>query len=408
MEHQNKFALFSLAFIPLVMTLGNSMLIPILPTIEKELNLSELQVSMIITLFSVVAIIFIPIAGFISDRYGRKIVIIPSLLIAAIGGAVAGWASSQLEDPFTWILIGRIIQGLGSAGAAPVVLPLIGDMYKDDKQISEGLGVVESFNTFGKVLSPILGSLLAVLVWFMPFFAIPVFSVAAAILVLFFVKVPKQNNTDKRKIKEFVSSVKEIAVREGKWLVAIFMMGIFSMFILFGVLFFLSEQLESEYGMKGVIKGLVLAIPLLSLSIASYITGKKVGDNKRLMKVIIAAGLILVTINLGWIGFSEGIYTLLTGLFLAGLGIGIALPALDAMITEGIEKEECGTVTSIYSSMRYVGVALGPPIVAATLNTGREIIFFGMMGLSVIANIIVFVLIRPEKEEKNELEPAKV
>ncbi|WP_308216571.1 MFS transporter [Pseudalkalibacillus decolorationis] len=406
MDQKNKFALLSLALIPLVMTLGNSMLIPILPTIEKELDLSELQVSMIITLFSAVAIVFIPIAGFLSDRYGRKIVIIPGLLIAGIGGAVAGWASWQVDDPFKWILIGRVIQGFGSAGAAPVVLPLIGDMYNDDKQISQGLGIVESFNTFGKVLSPILGSILAIVIWYMPFFAIPVLCLSSAFLVFFLVKTPKKSNQEKQTIKEFVSGVKEIAVREGKWLVATFFLGIFSMFILFGILFFLSEQLEQKYGMEGVIKGLVLAIPLLSLSIASYITGKKVGDNKKLMKGIIAAGLILVTVNLGWIGFSDGIYSLLSALFIAGIGIGIILPALDAMITEGIDKEERGTVTCVYSSMRYVGVALGPPVVAATLNTGREFIFFGMMGLSLIAVIVVFTLIRPEKENENKLEPA--
>ncbi len=70
------------------MTLGNSMLIPILPTIEKKLHISSFQVSMIITIYSIVAILLIPIAGYLSDRWGRKMVMVPSLLIAAIGGAI--------------------------------------------------------------------------------------------------------------------------------------------------------------------------------------------------------------------------------------------------------------------------------------------------------------------------------
>ncbi len=53
--------LIALASVPLVMTLGNSMLIPILPTIEKKLHISSFQVSMIITIYSIVAILLIPI-----------------------------------------------------------------------------------------------------------------------------------------------------------------------------------------------------------------------------------------------------------------------------------------------------------------------------------------------------------
>ena len=74
--------LIALASVPLVMTLGNSMLIPILPTIEKKLHISSFQVSMIITIYSIVAILLIPIAGYLSDRWGRKMVMVPSLLIA--------------------------------------------------------------------------------------------------------------------------------------------------------------------------------------------------------------------------------------------------------------------------------------------------------------------------------------
>ncbi|MBB3868158.1 MFS transporter [Parageobacillus toebii] len=72
----------SLASISLVMSLGNSMLIPVLPIIEKQLKrVYSLRCIRLWQLF------FIPIAGYMSDRMGRKKVIIPSLLLAAIGGA---------------------------------------------------------------------------------------------------------------------------------------------------------------------------------------------------------------------------------------------------------------------------------------------------------------------------------
>src|SRR5699024_6754555 len=153
------------------------MLIPILPVMEDKLHISKLESSYIITVFSVVAILFIPIAGYLSDQFGRKTVILPSLIITGIGGLIAGWASWQMKEPFAMILVGRILQGIGASGAFPVVLPLVGDIFQDDKLASKTLGVVETSNTVGKVLSPILGAALAAIVWFMPFFAIPVFCI---------------------------------------------------------------------------------------------------------------------------------------------------------------------------------------------------------------------------------------
>ena len=82
----SSWCIISLASIPLVMTLGNSMLIPVLPILEKKVGISSFQTSMIITSYSVAAILLIPIAGYLSDRIGRKKVILPCLILALIGG----------------------------------------------------------------------------------------------------------------------------------------------------------------------------------------------------------------------------------------------------------------------------------------------------------------------------------
>ncbi len=106
----------ALASIPLVMTLGNSMLIPVLPVMGKQLGITPVQSSLVITMYSIVAILFIPVAGYISDRIGRKKVIVPSLFLAATGGMLAGWTAWRMDDPYVWIIAGRMLQGLGAAG----------------------------------------------------------------------------------------------------------------------------------------------------------------------------------------------------------------------------------------------------------------------------------------------------
>lgn len=132
------------------------MLIPVLPLISRELGITSFQASLIITVYALVAIVLIPVAGFLSDRFGRKTVIVPSLILAGLGGAVSAAAALWLDEPaYPVLLVGRFLQGIGAAGAFPIVLPLIGDMFKNEDEVSHDLGVVETSNTFGKVLSPV-------------------------------------------------------------------------------------------------------------------------------------------------------------------------------------------------------------------------------------------------------------
>src|SRR5690625_5172179 len=238
MENDEKrWAIISLASVPLIMTLGNSMLIPILPLMEKKLEISKLQSSYIITFYSIVAILFIPIAGYLSDRYGRKKVIVPALIITGIGGLIAGIASWKMDNAFAMVLVGRILQGIGASGAMPVVLPLVGDMFQRDKEASATLGIIETSNTVGKVLSPILGSALTLIVWFMPFFSIPIFCLVSVLLIIFLIKNKQENEEEPLEFQVYWQQIKDVFKAHKRWLIAIFIIGAILMFILFGFLF---------------------------------------------------------------------------------------------------------------------------------------------------------------------------
>jgi MFS transporter, ACDE family, multidrug resistance protein len=395
MEKQ-KWALLALASIPLMMTLANSMFIPVLPIIEEKIDISPFQSSMIITIYSVVAIPLIPIAGYLSDKIGRKKVIIPCLFITAIGGGISAFAAWKIENPYMLILIGRFLQGIGASGAFPVVIPTVGDLFKREDDVTHGLGIIETSNTFGKVLSPILGSLLAFIIWFVPFFAIPILSFISIILVFFLVKPPKNEKKTITTFKQFLHSINKVFHANGHWLTATFLIGCLNMFVLFAFLFQFSAILEENFDIKGIVKGFVLAIPLLVLCTASYITGKKVGENKILMKWIIFIGNSLATVFLLFVKEDMSLVVLLIFLSLSGLGIGISLPCLDSLITEGVEKDIRGTITSLYSSMRFVGVAAGPPLAAIMMKSYPAFLFYALSALSLIAVFFTLFFIKPD------------
>ncbi len=394
----------SLTSIPLIMTLGNSMLIPVLPILEDKVGITSFQSSMIITSYSVAAIFLIPVAGYLSDRLGRKIVILPSLILALIGGLIAGFASWKMDDPYAIIIAGRIIQGIGAAGAMPIILPLVGDLYQDDdEKVSSTLGIIETSNTFGKVLSPILGSLLAVFLWFLPFFSISVLSLISIMLIFFFVKAPKDDD-EPLKFKEFLRNTKKVFKEEGKWLYTVFLNGILVMLILFSMLFFLSENLEKVHDIKGIKKGFVLAIPLLLLCIASFISGRKIKGNLGRIKKIIIVSLIAMSVSIVFVGFtSKRLILLLVVTSIAGIAIGALLPALDTIITDNIRKELRGTVSSFYSSARFIGVAAGPPIMSLVMKNylNASYITAGVLGFILLFVVLKFIKVE-EIEKTNE------
>ena len=270
-------------------------------------------------------------------------------------------------------------------------------MFKTDEEVSSSLGLIETSNTLGKVLSPVLGAFLAGFFWFIPFFSIPVFCLISILLMLFLVKTPTKRQ-EPIPFKQFLDNIKGTFKNNWKWLYAVFIIGIILMFVLFSVLFYLSDTLEKVYEVKNVKKGLFLAIPLGGLCLASYITGKLIKENKVLMKWITLGGMVLLAVSIATLSFSKAMWFMITLFVLSGIGIGVGLPCLDAFITSGIEKQERGTVSSIYSSMRFIGVAAGPPVMAIMMKYAENSLFYILSGLSVIAAIATFLAIKPEKE----------
>lgn len=386
----------ALASIPLVLVLGNSMLVPILPDMEREMGISQLQSSLVITLFSVSAGLFIPISGYLSDKFSRKAVIIPGLALYGGAGILAGFAAVWGSYPL--LIISRAIQGIGASGTAGIAMALIGDRY-DQATESRALGLSEAANGTGKVISPILGSLLSLLIWYAAFFAFPVFCLASILAVSFLIREPRPSSTAPG-LSEYIPKVLSLLKQKARWLITAFCTGSLSLFILFGVLFYLSNILEEPpYNIDGVIKGLVLAIPLLGLVATSYITGSVIKKNGILMRWLMNIGLALMTIALTLTIFFNQQMILLIGLLtLSSVGTGLILPCINTLITGSVQKEERGMITSLYNCLRFLGVAVGPPMFNWLMEISHSVVFITVSSLSLVTLLLVFFLIKPDAQ----------
>ncbi|WP_373865216.1 MFS transporter [Paenibacillus koleovorans] len=386
----------AIASIPLVLVLGNSMLVPILPDMQRELGISQFQSSLVITLFSFSAGIFIPVIGYLSDKFSRKVIIIPALIVYGSAGVLAGFGA--IWNSYTVIIIARAIQGMAAAGTAPVAMALVGDLYKGGTE-SKALGLTEASNGTGKVLSPIIGSLLALIVWYASFFAFPVFCALSLVAVIWLIKEPKRDKQE-QKLGAYLKSILQILKQKGRWLITSFVAGSMGLFILFGVLFYLSNRLEeAPYNIDGVRKGLVLAIPLLGMVTTSYITGSVIKKNGILMRWLMNIGLILMVIALGaTIFFFNKLYLFIGLLTISSIGTGLLLPCLNTMITGSVEREQRGMITSLYNSLRFLGVAVGPPLFGWMMDKSERLVFISVSVLSLVVLGLVFFLIKPDKQ----------
>ncbi len=393
----NSMSIAAIGSIPLIMTLGNSMLIPILPQMKSELGLTQMQVSLTITVFSIAAAIFIPILGYLSDRFSRKVVIIPALVLYGAGALLAGIASASWNNAYIWILAGRILQGIGAAGTAPIAMALTGDLFKGGEE-SRVLGLVEASNGFGKVLSPIIGSLLGLVVWYAAFFAFPVFCIISIFLTWVFIK-EKRNRQAPPPFANYVKGLLSVFKHEGRWLFTTYLAGATCLFTLFGILFYLSDFLETEYRIDGVIKGLILAIPLLVMGTTSYITGAKIGKNMYLMKRLIVLGFVLMTISYILLTLVERLVPFLFILVLSSVGTGLVLPCINSLITGSVGKERRGFVTSLYGSVRFLGVAIGPPILTRLMDWSRVGLFLSLASLTLVVGLLSLLLIHVSKSD---------
>ncbi|WP_163854997.1 MFS transporter [Paenibacillus elgii] len=385
----------AIASVPLVLVLGNSMLVPILPDMQERLGISQFQSSLVITLFSVTAGLVIPIAGYLSDRFSRKAIMIPSLIIYGGAGILAGFGA--LWNSYTLIIIARAIQGMGAAGTAPIAMALAGDLYKEGME-SKALGLTEASNGTGKVVSPILGSLLALIVWYAAFFAFPFFCLLSLLAVMFLLKEPKKEQAPP-KLGEYLRNIGAILKQKGRWLITSFFAGSMALFVLFGVLFYLSDILEvAPYHIDGVMKGLVLAIPLLGMVVTSYTTGSLIKKNGTLMRWLINIGLVLMTVSLGLciLFYNKSIYVFIGLLTLSSIGTGLLLPCLNTMITGSVQREQRGMITSLYSSLRFLGVAFGPPLFGWMMDKSHQIVFITVTSLSLLTLILAFFFIKPQ------------
>src|SRR5919107_35835 len=166
----------------LITMYGETMLLPAIPDIINEFDISYNTSSWILTAYLISGAVMTPIAGKLSDVYGRKKMILVILVIYIIGVAVGGWSPN-----FHTMLVSRVIQGMGIS-MFPIAFGIIRELFPPQK-LAIGVGIFTSMFAAGSVVGLALGgTIIQHLGWHTTFFSILPFAIILWFLIKRFVK----------------------------------------------------------------------------------------------------------------------------------------------------------------------------------------------------------------------------
>jgi ACDE family multidrug resistance protein len=138
------------------------------------------------------------------------------------------------------------------------------------------------------------------------------------------------------------------------------------------------------------------------MTTTSYITGSKIGKRMSLMKALIVLGCLLMTASFSCLVFFTKLVPFFAVLVVSSIGTGLALPCINSFITGSVPTDRRGFVTSLYGSVRFLGVAIGPPVYSALMAWSRTGMFLATAGLTLFAGLLCMILIQVPKKEPSK------
>lgn len=185
MEKKLKFALLILMFNMFISMSGIGLIIPIMPQYLKTFGGEGAVLGFLIASIALAQFIFSPLAGTMSDRFGRKNLIIFGLIMNGVFMALFGMASHLFE-----LYIFRFLTGVGSAFITTPVMAYVADITTG-KQRGKAMGQIGASISLGFMIGPGIGGLLSNVNLHFPFYAAGGAAIFAAILTFFFLPATK-------------------------------------------------------------------------------------------------------------------------------------------------------------------------------------------------------------------------
>lgn len=184
--------------------LGFGLIFPILPLFATKLSASSFQIGLLVATVALAQFLFSPIIGKLSDRYGRKPVLLGAISITAVSSFIIGSAHSLPQ-----VFLGMTLQGIGNAGVLPVSIAYVADVttgHMRSKYVSRITGTF----ALGFMIGPAIGGFLGEESITLPFYIAAIVGALNALMIGIFLHETHHNRDKKLAIKEGLIAVKPL------------------------------------------------------------------------------------------------------------------------------------------------------------------------------------------------------
>lgn len=334
--------------------LGFGILIPILPAFaERVLHVDETAIGIVIAAYSFVQFLFNPILGKLSDKHGRKPVIVICLFINAIGYVIFAFTSS-----FTVLLLSRIVGGVGGSSVS-VAQAYIADVTTKETR-SKGMGVIGAAFGLGFVFGPLIGGLLSAYGYTVTGLGAASFSLLAFVVTI--ILLPESNKNKQvdtiisKKLINFKAYSKAFSNPRLAILISLFFVLTFSFANIYGTFALLGIQV---YGFTDLQNGYILGI--LGLTSAA-VQGGLIGRLDKLLgkKKLLIIGSFFMMIGLAIMPYAGNFLKLAIDCVALSIGTGVFQPTVLSLISQNASEAEQGITFGVNQSMSAIGRVLGP------------------------------------------------
>jgi len=393
----NSKTLSSLMLIILFVSMGQSVYWQTMPIIGREFNFSEIEINTLVSISAAMFIVFTPFWGRLSDKIGRKSVLLIGLtgyvlsnLIflysASLGlvGAVTGFSLLMI------LLISRIINSAIGAASRPASGAYVADVTSEEER-SSGMGKFGAANNIGTILGPVLvGSLVGLNIFGTQ---IPQFGLLTPLIVMslimtlaaIFVFIYLPNN--KTILSSEESRSKIVLDTRLKYLISIGII-IFTAFALVQSItaFYIQDRfnydLDSTAQTTAILLGTMAFMAIVSqLTIVQLYKGSPLNLIKFSIPLLITSCLMII--------FSPNFLLLFFGMATMGLGMGLASPGYTSAASLNANSDNQGAAVGLAMVAPGIGFALGPLISGFLYSTYINLPFIFILPLFLSLIILI-------------------
>lgn len=393
--------LFLMAFTIFIDFTGFGLVIPLLPFWAQHLGANAVGVGLILTIYALAQFIFTPILGSLSDRYGRRPVIITSLVIEAIA-----FALSALANTLPLLFVARFIGGVGGSniGSAQAV---VSDVTPPAGR-ARGMGLIGAAIGMGFVVGPAIGGILAPLGPAIPFWVAAIVAIVNILLVALFLPETRKRGVATAETHKAGFSVLLAGWKQALRYPVVARLAIIN--LLFNVAFTAMEAIyplfsQHVFGWTAMQNGYIFTyVGIIVVIMQGGLVGKLV---KRFgERNLLIAGLFMLAIGLGLLPWSTQLGLMLVALGILSAGDGAVTPTISTLLSFASSEHTQGETLGFAQGLAGLGRIVGPLIAGSFYAfAGPGSPFLMSAGLVIVALLIALSALPVSKRVKEQSVP---